>query len=201
MKVATETPTRGRPRDPRRDEAILLAAMTLIGEVGFDRATVEAIAHRAGVSKPTIYRRWPNGKEEIVVSALRAKRAAGAVLPDTGTLRGDLLAMLGAVMVGVDPQVAGGLLSHLQSSEELAKLFREEVVADERRRYDILLTRALARGEIAAKPTVLFADIAGSVIFSRALIAGEPLDRAFLEELVDRVLLPIVTPQLPKDSE
>ena len=67
MGVATTTPTRGRPRDPRRREAILLAAMSLIGEVGYDRATVEAIAHRAGVSKPTIYRRWPGGKAEIVV--------------------------------------------------------------------------------------------------------------------------------------
>ena len=47
---------------------------------------------------------------------------------------------------------------------------------------------------------MLFADIAGSVIFSRALIAGEPLDREFLEELVDRVLLPIVNPQ-PKDPD
>jgi AcrR family transcriptional regulator len=194
MDVTAATPTRGRPRDPRRREAILRAAMTLIGEVGYDRATVEAIAHRAGVSKPTIYRRWPNGKEEIVVEALRTKRAASADLPDTGSLRGDLLAMLGAVILSVDPQVAGGLISHLRSSEELAALFREEVVADERRRYDILLSRAVARGEIAAKPTVLFADIGGSVIFSRALIAGEPLDREFLEELVDRVLLPIVEP-------
>ena len=174
--------------------------MTLIGEVGYDRATVEAIAHRAGVSKPTIYRRWPGGKEEIVVEALRTKRAASAVLPDTGSLRGDLVAMLDAVMLSVDPQIAGGLISHLRSSEELAKLFREEVVADERRRYDVLLTRALARGEIAAKPTALFADIAGSVIFSRALIAGEPLDREFLEELVDRVLLPIVNPQPAKEA-
>jgi AcrR family transcriptional regulator len=192
MNVATETPTRGRPRDPRRDEAILMAAMSLIGELGFDRATVEAIAHRAGVSKPTIYRRWPGGKEDIVVSALRAKRAASSVLPDTGSLRGDLLAMLDAVMLSIDPHLAGGLISHLRASDELAKLFREEVVADERRRYDVLLTRALARGEISSKPTALFADIAGSVIFSRALIAGEPLDREFLEELVDRVLLPIV---------
>ena len=108
--------------------------------------------------------------------------------------------MLDTVMGSVDPQVAGGLISHLRASDELAELFREEVVADERRRYDVLLTRALARGEIAAKPTVLFADIAGSVIFSRALIAGEPLDREFLEELVDRVLLPIVNPQ-SKDAD
>ena len=201
MSVGTTTPTRGRPRDPRRREAILVAAMSLIGELGYDRATVDAIAHRAGVSKPTIYRRWPGGKEEIVVEALRTKRAASAELPDTGNLRGDLLAMLGAVMLSVDPQVAGGLISHLRASDELATLFREEVVADERRRYDVLLSRALARGEIAAKPTVLFADVAGSVIFSRALIAGEPLDREFLEELVDRVLLPIVNPQPVKDAE
>jgi AcrR family transcriptional regulator len=191
MDVTAATPTRGRPRDPRRREAILRAAMTLIGEVGYDRATVEAIAHRAGVSKPTIYRRWPNGKEEIVVEALRTKRAASADLPDTGSLRGDLLAMLGAVMLSVDPQVAGGLISHLRSSEELAALFREEVIADERRRYQSLLDRAVARGEIAGGVTPLFADIAGSVIFTRSLIAGEPLDRQFLEELVDRVLLPI----------
>ena len=49
------------------------------------------------MSKPTIYRRWPGGKEEIVVEAIRTKRAAGDALPDTGSLRGDLLALLGAV--------------------------------------------------------------------------------------------------------
>ena len=197
MGVGTTAATRGRPRDPRRREAILHAAMTLIGEVGYDRASVEAIAHRAGVSKPTIYRRWPNGKEDIVIEALRAKRAA-ATLPDTGSLRGDLLAMLDAVVLTIDPHLAGGLISHLRTSEQFAKLFRAEVVADERRRYDILLDRALARGEIDAKPTRLFADVAGSMIFSRALIAGEPLDREFLEELVDRVLLPIVNLNPPQ---
>ena len=107
--------------------------MTLIGEVGYDRATVEAIAHRAGVSKPTIYRRWPGGKQEIVVEALRTKRAECGELPDTGTLRGDLMAMLDAVMLSVDAQLAGGLMSHLRASDELADLFRNEVVADERR--------------------------------------------------------------------
>ena len=189
--TAKTTPTRGRPRDPRRNEAILLAAMSLIAEVGYDRTTVEAIAARAGVSKPTIYRRWPGGKVDIVVEAIRTKRAAGAALPDTGSLRGDLLAMLGAIVESIDARVAGGLLSQLRSSDELAALFREEVVADERRRYQLLLDRAAARGEIAGEVTPLFADIAGAVIFTRSLIAGEPLDRQFLEELVDRVLLPI----------
>ena len=61
-----DRPARGRPRDPRRREAILRAAIELVAEVGYDRMTVEALATRAGVSKPTIYRRWPGGKKEIV---------------------------------------------------------------------------------------------------------------------------------------
>src|SRR3954468_25112873 len=97
MSVPVSVPTRGRPRDPRRRQAILDAAVHLLAEVGYDRATVEAVAARAGVSKPTIYRRWPGGKAEIVADAIRAKRADGAVLPDTGSLRGDLLAMLRAI--------------------------------------------------------------------------------------------------------
>ena len=48
-----------------------------MAEVGYDRMTVDALAARAGVSKPTIYRRWPGGKAEIVVDAIRAKRADG----------------------------------------------------------------------------------------------------------------------------
>jgi AcrR family transcriptional regulator len=191
MSVPVDAPARGRPRDPRRREAILRAAVALVAEVGYDRMTVDALAARAGVSKPTIYRRWPGGKGEIVAEAIRAKRARAGELPDTGSLRGDLLAMLGSVAASVDPQLAGGLLSELRSSDELTALFREEVVADERRRYDELVARAVARGEIAGPVTPLFADVAGSVIFTRSLLVGEPLDRAFLEELVDRVLLPI----------
>src|SRR3954447_656387 len=203
MSVAIDTPGRGRPRDPRRREAILGAAIALVAEVGYDRVTVEALAARAGVSKPTIYRRWPGGKPEIIAEAIRSKRAEGSLLPDTGSLRGDLLAMLGAIRGSIDrdAHVAGGLISQLRSSPELRELFREEVIADERRRYDVLLARAAARGEIVLPVTSLFADIAGSVIFTRCLIADEPLDEPFLLDLVDHVLLPIlnVAPTPPED--
>src|SRR4051794_9827089 len=149
MSVPVSTPVRGRPRDPRRRQAILEAAVYLLAEVGYDRMTVDALAARAGVSKPTIYRRWPGGKPEIVAEAIRAKRAEAGDLPDTGTLRGDLMAMLGAVISSLDAQLAGGLLSHLRSSDELTAVFRDAVVADERRRYAVLLQRARARGEVA----------------------------------------------------
>jgi AcrR family transcriptional regulator len=203
MSMPVVNAARGRPRDPRRREAILAAAIALVGELGYDRVTVDALAARAGVSKPTIYRRWPGGKQEIIVEAIRAKRATTAELPDTGSLRGDLLAMLGSVMADLEANahVAGGLISQLRCSRDLQAVFRDEVVADERRRYEALLARARARGEITGPVTPLFADVAGSVIFSRALIAGEPLDTTFLEQLIDTVLLPVLYRPAPQGPE
>ncbi len=192
MVMKPELAPRGRPRDPQRREAILRAAIALVAEVGYDRMTVEALAARAGVSKPTIYRRWPGGKQEIVADAIRAKRPAS--LANTGSLRGDLLAMLGAVIEHVEEDVhlAGGLISQLRSSPELAALMHDEIAHD-RGRYHELLARAVERGELAAdaRVTPLLADVAGSLIFTRAVVMlDEPLDRSFLEELVDHVLLP-----------
>jgi AcrR family transcriptional regulator len=187
-----EAPHRGRPRDPRRREAILAAAVALVAEVGYDRMTVDALAARAGVSKPTIYRRWPGGKAEIIVDAIRSKRADFALPPDTGSLRGDLIGYIKGVSSGFDPHVAAGLIMQLQSSPELEQLFREEVVCDEQERFESLLDRAAERGEIVGEVTPLFADIPGSIIFTRSLIRGLPIDDAFVEELVDRVLLPIL---------
>ena len=203
MSVPTEPAQRGRPRDPRRREAILRAAITLVAEVGYDRMTVEALAARAGVSKPTIYRRWPGGKKDIIVDAIRSKHAGFDSLPDAGSLRGDLLALLGAMVAHIDEDahLAGGLISQLRDSEELAALMREEVVAHERRRYDGLLARAVERGELSAdaRITPLLSDVAGAIVFTRAVISAEPLDQPFLEELVDHVLLPILHP-LPKEA-
>jgi AcrR family transcriptional regulator len=201
--MVPETPVRGRPRDPRRREAILGAAIMLVAEIGYDRMTVEALAARAGVSKPTIYRRWPGGKKEIVVEAIRAKHVDAESLPDAGSLRGDLLGLLGAMIehTDEDAHLAAGLISQLRDSDELATLMREEVVTLERQRYGVLIARAVARGELSAdaRITPLLPDVAGSVVFTRAVVTGEPLDEAFLEELVDHVLLPILNP-LPKDS-
>jgi AcrR family transcriptional regulator len=203
MSVPTEPTLRGRPRDPRRREAILRAAIELVAEVGYDRMTVESLAARAGVSKPTIYRRWPGGKKEIVVDAIRTKHADADALPDAGSLRGDLLALLGTMIehIDEDAHLAGGLISQLRDSEELAALMRDEIVTHERCRFDGLLARAVTRGELSpdARITPLFHDIAGSVVFTRAVVTAEPLDQAFLEELVDHVLLPVL-PLLPKDN-
>jgi AcrR family transcriptional regulator len=191
-----QAPARGRPRDPARDARILDAALALVAQVGYDRMTVDAIAERAGVSKPTIYRRW-NGKSEVVADAIRHRKDE-AVAADTGSLRGDLLAVIHAQAETIsgdeNAQIVAGLTGLLRSSDEFATLFRERAIAPERARWAQLLDRATARGELApgAVVTPLFADIAGSLVFTRVMIAREPIDDAFVEELVDRVLLPIL---------
>jgi AcrR family transcriptional regulator len=189
---ATETPTRGRPRDPQRREAILDAALALVSEVGYDRTTVDAIATKAGVSKPTLYRRWPHGKPELVAAAIRERHADAGQTPDTGSLRGDLLALV-AIQTGQlleDVHLACGLLSAMRTSPELAHVMQDHVIAEERARFAEVLARA---GIEHVSP--LFADIAGALIFTRVTITGEPVDHAFAEELVDRVLLPIANPE------
>jgi AcrR family transcriptional regulator len=189
------TPARGRPRDPQRRQAILDAAMDLVAEVGYDRATIDAIAARAGVSKPTLYRRWPHGKPEVVADALRERHAEAGRTPDTGSLRGDLLALVALQTSHLDEDVhlACGLLTQLRTSEELAAVMHEHVIGEERARLATILERAAARGELpAGQVSPLFADVAGAVVFTRVTITGEPVDEAFAEELVDHVLLPIL---------
>ena len=79
----------GRPRSLEADEAILEAAVDVFAEVGLEALTMEGVAARAGVSKNTVYRRYPN-KLDLVVSAVRCYTNVGAPPPDTGTTRGDV---------------------------------------------------------------------------------------------------------------
>ena len=98
----------GRPRDDAREQAILDAAIDLVAEIGYDAMSIEAVAARAKSSKATIYRRWP-GKAELVAEAMRRRSRAGPRgLPDTGSLRGDLLALVQRMFDGMNG-VDGGL--------------------------------------------------------------------------------------------
>jgi AcrR family transcriptional regulator len=171
--------------------------LALLAELGYERMSVDAVAAAAGVSKPTIYRRWA-GKHEMVADAIRSHPHTRATAADTGTLRGDLLA---AVRQAADHQLesaplSAGLASRLRESEELATLVREHAIEASRLRFRSVLHRAVERGELtsAAAVSPLFADVAPSVIHSRVLLSLEPVDGEFVAEIVDRILLPIVEP-------
>src|SRR5690242_7254674 len=178
MNAATTPAPRGRPREPRRDEAIYDAVVSLVAEVGFDRMSLDAVAARAGVSKTTIYRRCPKRKGQLVAAAVTGRHAAKPAAPDTGSLRGDLLAMVRQLCMDIteNAALAAGLTSQLRASPELAQIFRDTVIEDERARWRLALERAAERGEIAGPVTSLFPDIGPSVIHGRMTAATEPLD-------------------------
>lgn len=191
--VEPEAPHRGRPRDPSCDAAILTATVELLSELGYDRMSIDAVAARAGVSKPTIYRRWPDGKEQLVSAAVvRCKEDMPVI--DTGSLRGDLVALLEHTIAGIreNAQLAAGLTQRLRESPQLARVFREEIAPIKREHFRGIVGQAVDRGELDRLPrdTSLLADLAPSIIHSRALIMGEPLDRRFVNQFVDHVLIP-----------
>src|SRR4051812_21660767 len=85
---------RRRRRGQELEDALLDAAWDELTEQGYDTFTIDAVAARAGTSRPVIYRRWP-GKHELVRAAIGHNFAKGRrPLPDTRTLRGDIVALL-----------------------------------------------------------------------------------------------------------
>src|SRR5260370_11663714 len=90
---------RGRPRDPAVDEAILAAAIDLLAEAGYARLTMDQVAARAGVGKASLYLRWPN-KVALVAEAIQHRSAVVPEVPDTGSLREDMLAFLLGLLRG-----------------------------------------------------------------------------------------------------
>ena len=79
----------GRPRDPQKDEDAITAARELLAEVGYQGTTIAAIARRAGIGAPTIYRRWRSREGLIEDAAFGHARPAPLPAP-TGDLRADL---------------------------------------------------------------------------------------------------------------
>src|ERR1700729_2492432 len=115
--------TRGKPRE----RAILSAVISLLGETGYEAMTMDAVAARAHASKTTIYRRWP-GKPALARAAVDA-RIAGLVLSagDTGSLRGDLLAVMRAMHGHLTPEflaMMSGLVHAMRADTDLADSVR-----------------------------------------------------------------------------
>src|SRR5438309_5906342 len=88
---------RGRPRDPAVDQAILAAAVDLLADGGYTRLTMDQVAGRAGVGKASVYLRWPN-KVALVAEAIEHHSAVVPDVPDTGSLRQDMLTFLRALL-------------------------------------------------------------------------------------------------------
>jgi AcrR family transcriptional regulator len=195
--VESETSRGGRPRDESREQAILDSTIDVLAEVGYDAMSIEAVAVRAKSSKATIYRRWP-GKAELVAEAMRRRAEATLEeLPDTGGLRGDLLGLVRRMfdaMEGVDGGLICGLAVAIRADAQFGQLMASHLHAQKLRSIASILSRAEARGELpaGADPSLVLEIAPGVALFHQ--MSGEPLDVAFADHLVDRILIPLLRP-------
>ncbi|MFD8542854.1 TetR/AcrR family transcriptional regulator [Streptomyces sp. NPDC059649] len=176
---------------PRKAQEIFDATLDLLAAHGYEGLTIEGVAQRSGVNKTTIYRWWPS-KGALLGAALIGARRLDFALPDTGSLQGDLVALLEAIVALLtappSSDIAVATLGAVTHSPELAVHVRE-FFADRLARELPVFERAVARGELAADadPTLLVDLLAGAAWF-RLTLRQLPLDEAFVSRTVRTVL-------------
>lgn len=146
----TTPPRRGRPRDPATRKNILAAAAALLEEGGLSAVTMEAIAVRAGVGKPTIYRQWPNA-QAVAMSAFLAcaQKPAAKARSKSGlaALKRQLRELAEAFATRTGRNTAM-MIAAAQSDSDLAKVFRIHFVMKNREEGRMLLLRAVEDGDV-----------------------------------------------------
>jgi AcrR family transcriptional regulator len=186
----------GRKRDHTRDPEILEAALEVLSEEGYEGMTVDMVATRAKAGKATLYRRWPS-KSELVVDAVACMKSVDLDnLPDTGTLRGDLVAMIKTPSIKDAEKklrIMAGLVSLLEREPGLADAAHEAIVAPRVKANRILFQRAVDRGEISTSVDVdLLSNVSSAMANYRTLILRKPVDRTFLVSIIDGIIMPAV---------
>lgn len=173
---------------------ILAATQELLAELGYEQLTMEAVAARVGVSKPTLYRRWAS-RAELVAAAVGDLKWSAPV-PDNGSLRADLLEMAG-VWFAQDPMrdaIFVRLLAALPSDEQLRELYAARVSAPRAQALAQVMGNALARGEIGdSAPVEPLRGILPALAFHRLAVDRLPVDRTFIESVIDDVIMPLLT--------
>lgn len=185
------TPSRGRPRSAEADQAIIQATLKLLGEQGYARMSIEAVAAEAGVGKTTIYRRYESKAD--LASAAVARLVDAENLPDSGSTRDDLLELINRMQrkfrEGNGMNMIGTLLVEEQHNPKLLQLFRERVIGPRRSLLRIVMERGARRGEV--RPDADFdsaIDALTGAYFARYL-AGLVPDEDWSERIVDTVWL------------
>ncbi|HEU4651012.1 MAG TPA: TetR/AcrR family transcriptional regulator [Croceibacterium sp.] len=182
---------RGRPRSETARLRVLAAARALLEERGLPGLTVEGIAARAGVGKPTIYRHWPNAQAVAMDAFLESTEAdppgvgRGLALP---ALRRQLAAIAAAFASPAGRSTAA-MIAAAQNDSELAKVFRNRFIMTSRESGRALLCQGIAEGAVCADADLEVAlDLIYAPLYFRLLIGHGPLDSGFTDALLDLAL-------------
>lgn len=193
---AGSVPARGRPRDPGLDAAIRRAAVDLLGEVGYARLTMERVAARAGVSKASLYLRWPN-KLALVTDALAHRARPVPEVPDTGSLAGDMRVFLRALLRARTEaaRALAGISGEIAANPALRKAWHMGIGGTLTACLRQIVTRAAERGELPGDADLeLLAELPLSLLQNWRLEHGRNPGEDAVERIVRQFYTPRETP-------
>ncbi|MGW6914519.1 TetR/AcrR family transcriptional regulator [Kitasatospora sp. NPDC054939] len=199
VKSAAEALTRPiRRRGKALEEAIFEATLDQLTSGGYARLTMEGVAGAARTGKAALYRRWAS-KVELVIDALDSTLPRPTEAPDLGSVRSELLQLIGSFAAAINSPAGSAMnvlmaeLDH-QQAEVFKDFANDRVIQPTRATIVEILRRGEERGDVrpcsAASPLV--ADIVPAMLLYRIKTCGRPMPPAFVLELVDEVMMPLV---------
>lgn len=185
----------GRKLDTARNAGILDAALAVLAETGYDAMTVDMVAARAKAARATVYRRWAT-KADLAVDAVKHMSQTDVdpgQLPDTGSLREDLVATI--VPHSIEEQqlrikVMRGLVTLATTDPRLADVGVEAGIGPWINAGRALLQRAVDRGEYPQADIATIAEVIPMMCICRAAVQQQPITREFSLALIDSVIIP-----------
>jgi AcrR family transcriptional regulator len=185
-----------RRRGRELEDALLDAAWDQLASAGYGAFTFDAVAERASTSKPVLYRRWPNRQELVVAAVQHYFTRSSRPVPDTGSLRGDVIALLtlaNETRTALAAVISIQLGAYYQESGTTPAELREQILRDRTFSMDIIMQRAVERGELtgtALNPRIIALPI--DLIRHEALMTLKPVPAETIIDIVDSVFLPLV---------
>jgi AcrR family transcriptional regulator len=190
----------GRRRGARLEDAILDAAWAELVELGYPGLTLEGVAKRAGTSRPVLYRRWPSRTALATAALGRHMMQNPIIVPDLGSVRDEICLLLRRMsdrarpdMIRLVFDMQRDLADKHSSLAEMRTQVRAQIVDSDT--MQTILGRAIDRGEIAAaRLTPRIVALPTDLARHEVLMTFEPLSDKAIEEIVDDVFLPLVSP-------
>ena len=184
-----------RRRGAALEEALLDAAWAEFQEVGYPSLTMEAVADRAGTSRAVLYRRWHNRAEMVIAAMRRHRPMLSGEVPDTGSLRGDVLALLARVsarLTDLGPETLYGILGDYFADSESVAAFQDQVLHIGAGVMATILKHAEERGELRQGISPRVNSLPIDLFRHELIIRRTPPSRRVITEIVDDVFLPLV---------
>ncbi|MFB1483760.1 TetR/AcrR family transcriptional regulator [Corallococcus sp. RDP092CA] len=191
-----QTGVRTRRRGATLEDALLAAAWAELAKTGYTNFTFDAVAKRANTSRAVLYRRWSSKPKLVGAAIAREIQKDEVVTPDTGSLRGDVIALLTQAN-GRRVRLAITLLAHLgdyyrATGTSIATL-RKSLYGDRESTMETIIERAVARGEV--KPGVISDRIMRlplDLFRQQLAMTYAPVPAEEIAGIVDTVFLPLL---------